>query len=130
MKRWIAAGLVVVAALALTPTAGEAWYRWSGGVYVGPGPWYWRGPYYGYGWGYGWGYGYPYWGPYYGPYTYPSTVVVEPHEYIEQPPVAPPAPPPPSAPPAYWYYCVSAGGYYPTVATCPEEWVKVPPRDN
>src|SRR5215467_9996754 len=29
---------------------------------------------------------------------------------------------------AYWHYCPSAGAYYPTVATCPEPWVKVPPR--
>ena len=30
--------------------------------------------------------------------------------------------------PAYWYYCDSAGGYYPDVETCPEPWVRVPPR--
>jgi Protein of unknown function (DUF3300) len=29
---------------------------------------------------------------------------------------------------AYWYYCSSARAYYPTVPTCPEPWVKVPPR--
>jgi hypothetical protein len=29
---------------------------------------------------------------------------------------------------SYWYYCSSARAYYPTVSTCPEPWVKVPPR--
>jgi hypothetical protein len=84
-------------------------------VIVGIGPWWW-GPY-------PWG-PYPYsW--YYPPYyAYPPTVIVEePPVYIQQP-----APPP--SPPAeqYWYYCRSAGAYYPTVPTCPEDWLKVPPR--
>ena len=34
----------------------------------------------------------------------------------------------PQTPQAYWYYCPSARAYYPTVRTCPEPWVKVPPR--
>ena len=124
MKRLVVAALAALALLAVTANPGEAWYRWSSGVYIGGGPWwYWPGPYY------GWGWGYPYYGYYGGPYGYPSTVVVEPHEYIEQQP-APAPPPPPAAPPAYWYYCASAGGYYPTVPTCPEDWVKVPPRDR
>ena len=29
---------------------------------------------------------------------------------------------------SYWYYCSSARAYYPTAPTCPEPWVKVPPR--
>ena len=29
---------------------------------------------------------------------------------------------------SYWYYCPSAGAYYPTAPTCPEPWIKVPPR--
>ncbi len=30
---------------------------------------------------------------------------------------------------AYWYYCSEcAQAYYPTVPSCPEEWVKVPER--
>lgn len=29
---------------------------------------------------------------------------------------------------AYWYYCASARAYYPTAPSCPEPWVKVPPR--
>lgn len=32
-----------------------------------------------------------------------------------------------AAPEAYWYYCSSAQAYYPTVPSCPEPWVKVPP---
>src|SRR5262245_54700802 len=29
---------------------------------------------------------------------------------------------------SYWYYCPNAGAYYPTTPTCPEPWIKVPPR--
>ena len=65
-------------------------------------------------WGPWWGYA-PY---YYPPYYYPPQVVVEPAPVIgeEQPPQA------------YWYYCPSAKAYYPTAPTCPEVWIKVPPR--
>jgi 2-oxoglutarate decarboxylase len=31
---------------------------------------------------------------------------------------------------AFWYYCPSSKGYYPSVQTCPEPWVKVPPRQD
>ena len=31
-------------------------------------------------------------------------------------------------PESYWYYCPSARAYYPTAPTCPEPWIKVPPR--
>jgi hypothetical protein len=31
---------------------------------------------------------------------------------------------------SYWYYCESEGGYYPDVETCPEAWVRVPPRSE
>jgi hypothetical protein len=31
-------------------------------------------------------------------------------------------------PQSYWYYCPSARAYYPTAPTCPEPWIKVPPR--
>ena len=53
------------------------------------------------------------------------------------PPTAPPPPasatPSASAPPAsgevaQWYFCQSANGYYPSVPTCAEPWVKVPAR--
>jgi hypothetical protein len=30
------------------------------------------------------------------------------------------------AAPSYWYYCRSYGAYYPSVGSCPEEWVPVP----
>ena len=77
----------------------------------------------------------PYWGPY--PYWYyppapyvvytPPPVVVQRSEpvYIQQGPWLNPAPEPQAQ---FWYYCQSAGAYYPNVASCPEEWVKVPPR--
>ncbi|MGH7344237.1 MAG: DUF3300 domain-containing protein [Candidatus Rokuibacteriota bacterium] len=34
----------------------------------------------------------------------------------------------PQPPQSYWYYCPSAGAYYPTAPSCPEPWIKVPPR--
>lgn len=81
-------------------------------VFVGVGPWWWGAPY-------------PYW-PYYPPYyDYPRTIVVEPPpEYIQREPA------PQSAPTAeeFWYYCTPTGAYYPSVQTCAEPWVKVPPR--
>ncbi|MEN8160137.1 MAG: hypothetical protein ABFS41_08710 [Myxococcota bacterium] len=63
----------------------------------------------------------PYWGwPYPPPWVgYPPQVREAPGAYIERPD-------PPVA--GYWYYCESAGGYYPRVPSCPEPWVKVPPR--
>jgi hypothetical protein len=33
-------------------------------------------------------------------------------------------------PESYWYYCPSARAYYPTAPTCPEPWIKVPPRSQ
>jgi len=57
-------------------------------------------------------------------YYYPPPVIVQepPPVYVQQPPA--PAP----AAESYWYYCASAQGYYPTVESCPEAWIKVPPR--
>jgi hypothetical protein len=39
--------------------------------------------------------------------------------YYDPPVYQPPAP-------AYWYYCPSYGAYYPSVPTCPDNWVPVP----
>ena len=68
------------------------------------------------------------WGPrwypaYYGyPYRQQPTVVVEERVvYVERPPSAAPAE-------NWWYYCESAAAYYPEVDSCPENWLKVPPR--
>jgi hypothetical protein len=83
-------------------------------------------------------------------------IVSAPSAPVGSPPPPPPpaapaadsaAPPPPSAPPppvsaapsssvptassgevAQWYFCPSANGYYPSVPTCSEAWVKVPAR--
>ena len=79
---------------------------------------------------------YPYW--YYPPpyyvYSPPTVVVQEPPVYVQQPQQATVAPAPPAAPAAppeaYWYYCPSSKGYYPSVQTCPETWIKVPPRQD
>jgi hypothetical protein len=72
----------------------------------------------------------PYWWGYRPYYVYsppPAVVVEQPPVYIQQGAPAPPPPPPPPAE-SYWHYCVSAKAYYPNVGTCPEPWVKVPPR--
>ena len=60
-------------------------------------------------------YSYPYSFPYPYPYTYDVM-------YLSADP-----PPPPSS---YWYYCVSAGAYYPTTPSCPEQWIQVAPRSQ
>jgi hypothetical protein len=121
--KWVCASLVVVALLAASVAPSDAGGRrhWHGGprVFVGfgVGPAWWYGP------------SYPYW--YYPPpyvYAPPSTVVIQQAPvYVEQQPT-PPAESAPSAPQQYWYYCAPAGGYYPSVPTCAEPWIKVPPR--
>ncbi len=62
------------------------------------------------------------------PIPAPAPVVVAPAPVIEQPPVY--AQPVPDETPAqsYWYFCPSAKAYYPSVQSCADAWVKVPPR--
>jgi hypothetical protein len=115
MKKTLLILLLAVAVLAITVTPGYTWQHWRGGVYVGVGPYWGPYPYY-------------YYPPPYYVYRPPTVVVEEPPVYVERPPAAPAAPPAPAATSSYWYYCASATGYYPTVPSCPEEWVKVPPR--
>ena len=116
MKKTLLILLLAVAVLVVTVTPGYTWQHWRGGVYVGVGPYWGPYPYY-------------YYPPPYYVYPPPPTVVVEePPVYVERPPAAPAAPPAPAAASSYWYYCASAKGYYPTVPSCPEEWVKVAPR--
>jgi hypothetical protein len=90
--------------------------------YIGVGPWWgpaWWGP----GW---WGPGYPY--GYYAPYPYYPPYYAAPSMSVQQPPVYIERDAVPSRTAGYWYYCESTGAYYPSVRTCPEPWVKVPPR--
>jgi hypothetical protein len=147
MRRAAWIGVLVVALLSVTATPSHAWRRaWNGGgggqsrggggwhggqgwhgghvhgrFFVGPGFW----------WGAGYPYwGYPYWGYYGAPYPYYGygpQVVQEPQTYVQAAPEPAPAP---QQPKAYWYYCASAGAYYPTAPTCPELWIKVPPRSE
>ncbi|HET7342262.1 MAG TPA: hypothetical protein VFL90_12445 [Methylomirabilota bacterium] len=112
MTRRLLAGMLIVAALLLAGAPAQAWHS-HGHVFIGVGP-------------------YPYWWyppPYYyypPPYAYepPPVIVEEPPVYVERPQT----PAAPAMPPGYWYYCESAKGYYPSVPSCPEGWVKVPPR--
>lgn len=107
MRKTLVILLLVATVLAVMSASSDA--HWRGGVYVGVGPSWGPYPYY-------W---YP--PPYY-VYRPPTVVVQEPPVYVERPPEAPPAPT------AFWYYCASAKGYYPTVPSCAEEWIKVPER--
>jgi hypothetical protein len=133
MRKVLSAALVAVALFLILAPPSDAGGRrgyWRGGtrVFVGIGPGYFYGPY-------------PYWyypppyyygySPYY--YTPPTIVVQEPPVYVQQQPAPAESAPPAAeaAPPAgFWYYCASAREYYPRVATCPEAWIKVPPRQE
>jgi hypothetical protein len=126
MKRAACAVLLIVGALFLVLGPGQAeahgWrghrvhgYAWRGHghhgarVYVGLAPsFWWVGP--------------PAWVRPPVVYTYPRRVIIEePPVYIQREPVSVPSA-------SYWHYCESAGAYYPTVATCAEPWLRVPPR--
>jgi len=132
MKKTAVVALLMIVALLVSTTPGFAWVHGGGGgvrhggwnghghgggfhghgvVVVGPGccwgPW----------WGWGWGGYYP------GPYYYQPQVMVQPA------PIYSDAPTQGSAPPeSYWYYCPSTKAYYPSVSSCGEAWIKVPPR--
>ena len=121
MRKLVSASLLAVALLLITAAPSLAWRgHWHGGsrVFIGVGPVWW-GPLYPY-------YYYP---PYY--YAPPPVVVQEPPVYTQQD-VTPSAPPAPStqAQEGYWYYCSSSRDYYPHVPSCPEPWIKVPPRQD
>jgi hypothetical protein len=57
-----------------------------------------------------------------------TVVVQEPPVYVERPAAAAQAPAPVTPTKNYWYYCEGSGAYYPNVPSCPEAWIKVPPR--
>ena len=132
MKKIAVVGLiVVVATLALVPPSeahGRRYYRphrsFHSRVIIGFGPAFYPYPYY-------------YYPPPYVVYSPPPTVVYspppvvvqEPPVYVQQPtPLATPPPATSQSVEAYWYFCQSANAYYPSVSSCPEAWVKVPPR--
>jgi hypothetical protein len=129
-----AIALLMIAVLLVSATSGFAWVRGGGGGgawHGGGGGWHgggggWHGGFHGNGvvivgpgccWGPYWGWG---WGGYYPPYYYPQPQVV-----VQPAPVYTDAPAPEES---YWYYCASAKAYYPSVPSCSEAWIKVPPR--
>lgn len=124
MRKLASASLLAVALILVlaAPSLAGGRHRGHGSrVFISVGPRFWWGPYpYPY-------YYYPY--PHY-VYTPPRVVVQEPPVYVQQQGTST-APPETSAPAeGYWHYCASAGGYYPSVPTCPEAWIKVPPRQE
>jgi len=54
----------------------------------------------------------------------PAPVVVTPAPIIESAPVYAHE----ETPQGYWYFCPGSKAYYPSVQTCSEAWVKVPPQ--
>jgi len=126
MKKVVAVALLFVFVLLIPAAPGFAWNRggWHGGshggfhgrgvVVVGPGC-CWGGPW----WGWGWGGYYP------PPYYYQPQVVVQPAPiYVErneeqQAPAE-----------SFWYFCPDTRAYYPSVQSCKDAWVKVPPRSE
>ena len=122
MRKLASISLLAVALLLISAAPSLAWSRhghFHGGtrVFIGVGPSFWWGPPYPY-------YYYP--PPYY-VYTPPPVVVQEPPVYVQQDTATTQAAP---AQEGYWYYCPSAREYYPTAPSCPEVWIKVPPRQN
>ena len=127
MRKLASAALLAVALLLIFAAPSLAWsgHHWHGGprVFVSVGPRFWWGPY-----------PYPYYyypPPYY--YTPPPVVIQDPPVYVQQPPapgmqqqVSPSVAPAE----AYWYYCAPSKEYYPSVPTCSEAWIKVPPRQE
>jgi hypothetical protein len=131
MKKAVAVALLFVFVLLIPAAPSFAWGRgggfphggWHGGhggfhgrgvVVVGPGC-CWGGPW----WGWGWGGYYP------PPYYYQPQVVVQPAPiYVErnEEQQAPPE--------SFWYYCPDTRAYYPSVQSCKDAWVKVPPRSE
>ena len=130
MRKGVLVSLVAIILVLAVAAPSFAWTRgghghWRGGSRVVVGLGFGFAPFWGpYPWG-GYPYAYPYAYPY-PAYAYgPPTVVVEPPPvYVQQQP----AYAPPAAPQAYWYYCPSMSAYYPSVPSCAEPWVKVPPR--
>jgi hypothetical protein len=130
VKKTVAIALLMILVLLLSAGSSFAWVRGGGAVHggggfhgrgvvvVGPG-WGWGGPW----WGYGWGGYYP--GGYYAPpyyYQQPQVVVQPAPIYVERNEEQPQE--------SFWYYCPNTRAYYPSVQSCSEVWVKVPPRSE
>ena len=99
----------------------------------GVSPWWWgypswSYPYYGYGYGGGWGYGPSY--SYSYPYAYPYSHPYRRDPYYEDDQVYAERGDGARTSDGYWYYCESKRGYYPRIAECPEDWIRVPPTSD
>ena len=133
MKRAACGILLLAAILLLMPVpsqaGGHGWrghgshgHGWHGHGWRGPGR-YTTGLHIGIGSAFWWGARPGWWGPRPIYVTPPRVIVAEQPVFVQREPAA-------SLPPSYWYYCESAGGYYPSVPSCPEPWVQVPPRTD
>jgi hypothetical protein len=137
MRRVISSSLLAITLLVVAPVPSDAWRNGGGGqgtTWRGGGHGTWRGgghgrAFIGVGPAFWWGAAYPWYYPPYYAYAYAPYAYAPPPVIVQEPPVYPQAAPAPDSPPqAYWYYCPSARSYYPAAPTCPEVWVKVPPR--
>lgn len=129
MKKTVSIALLMILVLLVSAGSGFAWSRgggFHGGgghggfhghgvVVVGPGC-CWGGPW----WGWGWGgyYGAPYYYPQPQVVVQPAPIYVERSEQESQPQES------------FWYYCPNSRAYYPSVPSCSEAWIKVPPRSE
>ena len=93
-----------------------------GPVFIGGGSGFWWGsPWWGSPWWGGPWWGSPWWGgPWWGSpsWSYPPQVIVQPAPVTTDE----------QSSQSYWHYCPTAKAYYPSVPSCPEAWIKVPPR--
>ena len=107
MKKTTIISLLTAILLLTLAAPSYAWRGGGGRFFVGVGP----------GW---WGPPYPYavYAPPVYEYSPPPVIVQQPQVYVQQQP--PPAP-------VTSFYCASARAYYPSVPTCREAWIKVPP---
>jgi len=121
VKKISVIALLMIAVLLVPAASSFAWVRHGGfnghghGVVV-------VGPRFGWGWGPYWG-----WGGYYGGYYPPPYYYPQPQVYVQPAPIYADSPAPPES---YWYYCASTKAYYPSVPSCSEAWIKVPPRSE
>ena len=125
VKKSVAIALFMILVLLVSVGSSFAWSRGGGGVHhggfhgrgvvvVGP--------------GWGWGWGGPWWG--YGGYYPPPYYYQQPQVVVQPAPIYVERNEQPQPQESFWYYCPNTKAYYPSVPSCSEAWVKVPPRSQ
>jgi hypothetical protein len=106
MKKSVMVAVVAVGLLFVSASPSFAWWHrwWGPGVWVVPPP------------------------VVIAPVPAPAPVVVAPAPVIEQAPAYAQQAPAETPAQGYWYFCPSTKAYYPSVQSCADARVKVPPR--